>query len=86
MQIFNKNAGHLSFEELYRTGYNMVLHKHGETLYSNVENLLKQRSEEICHAVQGETDLTFLQQLRLKWDDHKVSLRMVRDILMYMDR
>jgi cullin 3 len=86
MQIFNENAGHLSFEELYRTGYNMVLHKHGDNLYTNVENLLKQRSEEICQAVQSETDLTFLQQMRVKWNDHKRSLKMVRDILMYMDR
>mmetsp|Transcript_51346 Transcript_51346/g.125176 ORF Transcript_51346/g.125176 Transcript_51346/m.125176 type:complete len:748 (+) Transcript_51346:224-2467(+) len=85
-QIFNENAGHLSFEELYRTGYNMVLHKHGDALYNSVEELLKKRSEEICAVVEKETDQTFLSKLKTQWLDHKRSLRMIRDILMYMDR
>ncbi|CAM9903661.1 unnamed protein product, partial [Heterosigma akashiwo] len=29
-EIHNKNASALSFEELYRNAYNLVLHKHGE--------------------------------------------------------
>lgn len=85
-QIFSENAGHLSFEELYRTGYNMVLHKHGDALYSNIEELLKSRSEKICTLVEKETDQTFLSKLKTHWLDHKRSLRMIRDILMYMDR
>ena len=32
-EIHNKNASSLSFEELYRNAYNLVLHKHGELLY-----------------------------------------------------
>eukprot|EP00501_MAST-03F_sp_TOSAG23-6_P002131 GSMAST32.ASY1.ANO1.2228.1 assembled CDS len=32
-EIHNKNASSLSFEELYRNAYNLVLHKHGEKLY-----------------------------------------------------
>jgi cullin 3 len=47
-QIFNEDAGALSFEELYRTGYNMVLHKHGDTLYQNVEGLFRERSTALC--------------------------------------
>ena len=86
LKIFNEEAGELSFEELYRTGYNMVLHKHGEKLYENVEELLKVRSQEICKKVESETDVTFLEGLKREWQDHKRSLRMVRDILMYMDR
>ncbi|KAF4694884.1 Cullin-3 [Perkinsus olseni] len=36
-QIHNHNASHLSFEELYRNGYNLVLHKYGLKLYQGVE-------------------------------------------------
>ena len=32
-EIHNQNASTLSFEELYRNAYNLVLHKHGEMLY-----------------------------------------------------
>ena len=57
-QIFNENAGDLSFEELYRTGYNMVLHKHGDMLYSNVELVLKDRSSALCEKVERNSDET----------------------------
>lgn len=36
-EIHNKNASSLSFEELYRNAYNLVLHKHGDLLYSGVK-------------------------------------------------
>lgn len=36
-QIHTKNASNLSFEELYRTAYKLVLKKKGEALYNNVK-------------------------------------------------
>lgn len=84
--IFEECAGDLSFEELYRTGYNMVLHKHGEKLYSNVQQLLDDRTVAICQEIKKATEATFLDELKGKWLAHKRSLKMVRDILMYMDR
>jgi Cullin family len=35
-EIYSRNASQLSFEELYRAGYNLVLHKHGHLLYDGV--------------------------------------------------
>jgi hypothetical protein len=32
-EIYNQNASQLSYEELYRNAYNLVLHKHYELLY-----------------------------------------------------
>ncbi|EPX74980.1 Cullin 3 [Schizosaccharomyces octosporus yFS286] len=43
--IFNKSTSQLSFEELYRNAYTLVLHKHGERLYRNVKEVLKTRLE-----------------------------------------
>lgn len=37
-KIYAKEASTLSYEELYRTAYNLVLHKHGEILYQGVRN------------------------------------------------
>mmetsp|Transcript_45047 Transcript_45047/g.107378 ORF Transcript_45047/g.107378 Transcript_45047/m.107378 type:complete len:745 (-) Transcript_45047:96-2330(-) len=85
-QIFNEDAGALSFEELYRTGYNMVLHKHGDLLYQNVEELFRERSVALCEKAERNPDETFLASLKRLWLHYKRSLLMVRDILMYMDR
>jgi cullin 3 len=35
-RIYDQEASNLSYEELYRTGYNLVLHKHGDMLYNGV--------------------------------------------------
>ncbi|WWC64830.1 uncharacterized protein I303_107444 [Kwoniella dejecticola CBS 10117] len=39
-EIQNHNASSLSYEEHYRYGYNMVLHKHGDQLYNGVKALI----------------------------------------------
>lgn len=36
-RIYDMEASNLSYEELYRTGYNLVLHKHGDLLYNGVK-------------------------------------------------
>jgi len=38
-RIYNLQASSLSYEELYRTAYNLVLHKHGDLLYNGVKNI-----------------------------------------------
>ena len=50
-KIYNKQASSLSYEELYRTAYSLVLHKHGQMLYDRVKettiHLLKPIAEDI---------------------------------------
>ncbi|KAJ3413350.1 hypothetical protein HDV05_008132 [Chytridiales sp. JEL 0842] len=41
IEIYRKNASSLSFEELYRNAYNMVLHKQGDKLYNGVEGVIR---------------------------------------------
>ncbi len=36
----NRNSSELSFEELYRFAYNLVLHKHGSKLFANVHQVV----------------------------------------------
>jgi cullin 3 len=40
-EIQKKNNSGLSFEELYRNAYTMVLHKHGERLYTGLRDVVK---------------------------------------------
>jgi cullin 3 len=48
-QIHSKNASKLSYEELYRYAYRIVLKKKGETLYGRVLDFEKQwLTENVC--------------------------------------
>uniref|UniRef100_A0A336KRW3 CSON014548 protein n=1 Tax=Culicoides sonorensis TaxID=179676 RepID=A0A336KRW3_CULSO len=44
-EIQKKNNSGLSFEELYRNAYTMVLHKHGERLYMGLKEVVTQHLE-----------------------------------------
>jgi len=85
-EIHNQNASGLSFEELYRNAYNMVLHKYGERLYSGLVATLTKHCKDVASKVECKEGLPFLAELKKRWDDHNKSTQMIRDILMYMDR
>lgn len=77
-EIHSCSNSQLSFEELYRASYNLVLNKHGNWLYSQVENSLKQ---ELCKVNAVET-----RAILQIWEDFTLKLSLIRDILMYLDR
>ncbi|CAM1310813.1 CUL3 (predicted) [Pycnogonum litorale] len=86
-EIQKKNNSGLSFEELYRNAYTMVLHKHGERLYTGLrevvtDHLVNKVRNEVLESLHN----NFLQTLNQAWNDHQTSMVMIRDILMYMDR
>ncbi|KAJ8445458.1 hypothetical protein Cgig2_031271 [Carnegiea gigantea] len=85
-EIYNHNASGLSFEELYRNAYNMVLHKYGEKLYSGLVTTMSAHLREISKSIEAAQGGSFLEELNRKWADHNKALQMIRDILMYMDR
>ncbi|RWR78357.1 cullin-3A-like protein isoform X1 [Cinnamomum micranthum f. kanehirae] len=85
-EICNHNASGLSFEELYRNAYNMVLHKYGEKLYSGLVATMTWHLKEISKCIESAQGGLFLEELNRKWGDHNKALQMIRDILMYMDR
>jgi cullin 3 len=85
-EIYNQNASSLSFEELYRNAYNLVLHRHSELLYGGVrdtirEQLVKSR-DQICSTKNDE----LMQSMVRTWTFHTVAFNMMKDILMYMDK
>ncbi|BAF23008.1 cullin-3A [Oryza sativa Japonica Group] len=85
-EIYNHNASGLSFEELYRTAYNLVLHKHGPKLYDKLTENMEDHLQEMRVSIEAAQGGLFLVELQRKWDDHNKALQMIRDILMYMDR
>ncbi|CAD7698288.1 unnamed protein product [Ostreobium quekettii] len=85
-KIHNHNASKLSFEELYRNAYNMVLHRFGDKLYMGLINTLTYHLHKIAAVVESAHGESFLRELKNRWDEHQKSTQMIRDILMYMDR
>lgn len=86
-EIQRKNNSGLSFEELYRNAYTMVLHKNGELLYTGVQDVVtKHLVSKVREEILNNINNKFLESLNTAWDDHQTAMVMIRDILMYMDR
>jgi cullin 3 len=87
VDILNKNNSGLSFEELYRNAYTMVLHKHGEKLYDGLKEAVNSHLvDRVRPIVLDAVDTNFLSKLIEFWTDHTVAMVMIRDIVMYLDR
>lgn len=110
VDIHKKNCSRLSFEELYRAAYKIVLKKKGHVLYDNVkqfeetwfaENIIPKFELLVSknlinigvnkNAVKSinerrQTGERFLKGMRDEWQDHKMSMNMTADVLMYLDR
>lgn len=85
-KIHEQNASDLSFEELYRYAYSMVLHRHAQFLYSGMEEALRKHLRAITAELEGRSDMPFMKELLAKWQAYHKSTQMVRDILMVCTR
>jgi cullin 3 len=98
-EIHRKNASILSFEELYRNAYSMVLQKRADTLYNGVKGVISEHLEHVAETevvpafvktagsdarASADAGTSFLMTLKRVWNDHTTSMLMIRDILMYM--
>lgn len=85
-QIHQQNASSLSFEELYRNAYNLVLHNHGPMLYDGVHDTVRAHLSKVADMVADKPDDLLLKALNDQWKLHELTMSNIRDILMYMDR
>ena len=87
LEIQKKNNSGLSFEELYRNAYTLVLHKQGEKLYNGMKEVVSDHLvSKVRQDILASLHNNFLHEINLAWIDHQFSMIMIRDILMYMDR
>lgn len=85
-KIFQHNSSILSFEELYGYGYKLCIHKHGDMLYNGVVETIRAHLEELVEDIASAPSETLLEILKEAWDQYKLAIGNVKDILMYMDR
>lgn len=62
----------------------MVLHKYGDTLYQGLKDVVHSHLKEVALKVVVAVDAIYLTELNVAWNEHKLSMTMIRDILMYM--
>lgn len=90
--IHLKNVLALSYEQLYRQAYTLVLRKHGARLYDAVSDVIGQHLDARRHAVletsrsSTSTNVDFLETVVAEWGEHTQAMRFVSDILMYLNR
>lgn len=98
-EIYSRNASDLSFEELYRNAYNLVLHRHGTLLYNGINAKISSQLDGMIERLQSSgtdntdssnaatgTTTVLLKEMADTWGEHRLCMIMIRDILMYMDR
>jgi cullin 3 len=73
-EIYNRNASQLSFEELYRNAYNLVLHKYGTLLYEGVTDKLNEHLSETAKRLAEVPNSKLLEEISTTWAEHQVSL------------
>ena len=61
-----------------------MLHKFGDTLYAGVHDQVSKHLQEKANDVAQVADDHLLVALQECWLEHKVTITMIRDILMYM--
>jgi cullin 3 len=64
----------------------LVLHKHGELLFQGVKDAVTDHLDDVAKKVSQTPDDQLLAEISERWTEHKVTMVMIRDILMYMDR
>lgn len=86
-EIHRKNSSKLSFEELYRTAYNMVLQRQGSQLYERTKQSLETYLRSVLDTrLRLASDQDLLTGIRQLWMEYQLSLSLIRDILMYLVR
>ncbi|KAL1916524.1 uncharacterized protein VTP21DRAFT_5715 [Calcarisporiella thermophila] len=92
-EIHRKNTSNLSYEELYRTAYYLVINKSQERLYNGVKQVIADHLEEVARdqvvpafvVGQSGDGSSFLKVLIRVWEDHTTCMHLIRDIMMYLD-
>lgn len=95
-QIQNKNVSKLSYEQLYRKAYILVLRKYGAKLYDDVSLLIRQHLLQkrqnllailnLSSTLNNSINEDFMKAVLVEWDEHLQSMKFISDVLMYLNR
>jgi cullin 3 len=85
-EINNDNSSGLSFEELHRNAYNMVVNKYGPRLYTGLQITTEKHLAKIADTIEQRNGEAMLQSIRHEYERHKKSFSILREIFMHLDK
>lgn len=85
-EINNDNSSGLSFEELHRNAYNMVVNKYGPRLYTGLQVTTENHLAKIADTIEQRNGEAMLQSIRHEYERHKKSFSIIREIFMHLDK
>ncbi|CAO4366648.1 unnamed protein product [Caenorhabditis nigoni] len=85
--IQRKNNLSLNFDELWRSVYTMVVHKHGDRLYNGLREVIREHLKVVrVRIIESMDSGVFLETMAEAWSDHTVAMTMISEFTLYMDR
>ena len=86
-KIYEKQSSKLSYEELYRNVYYLVLNKYGEFAYNNLEFSLEKNIKNIYERINSAIhEENILQNMSIIWQEAKFMIKAIRDIFLYLEK
>jgi cullin 3 len=85
-EINNDNSSGLSFEELHRNAYNMVVNKYGPRLYNGLQKTTEEHLSKIADKIEQLNGEAMLKSLEYEYEKHKKSFSIIREIFMHLDK
>lgn len=85
-EINNDNSSGLSFEELHRNAYNMVVNKYGPRLYSGLQKTTEEHLAKIADRIEQLNGEAMLKSIQHEYERHKKSFSIIREIFMHLDK
>lgn len=85
-KINEKQSFTLSYEELYRNAYYLILHRYGDMTYKNLTRALEQNITKYFQKLNSLQDEDFLIHLQNIWFDAKLMIKIIKNIFLYMDK
>lgn len=85
-KIYEKKSSELSYEELYRTAYYLVLHKYGDFTYQNLQQSIRHHLQNYSLKLLHSQEEAFLGLFNEIWLDAKEMVKIITQIFLYMDK
>lgn len=86
VEMFDQKEATVSFMDLYRSSYTMVVSGDGEIVYNGLKTRIDDQMTKTAEKLSRALSTNFSTELCNVWSIHKPTILMIRDILMFVER
>ncbi|KAJ6253462.1 cullin-3a-related [Anaeramoeba flamelloides] len=85
-KIYKFKASVLSYEEIYRTSYDLVLGKQADILYDKINQYICDHAKNCSLHISDLQDERYLSETSNIWEKYLIQHQMIHDLFLYLDR